>query len=253
MLLNHRVLGQGPPLLILHGLFGSLDNWMTLAKQLASDYTVYLVDLRNHGQSFHHSQFNYTVMAEDIQKLVEDLELSDIFLLGHSLGGKTAMFFTAHNESLVSILIVVDISPKYYPNRQLLILDALNAIDMNTLTSRREADDILSRYISEEGIRLFLMKNLKRKSADSFDWKINLPVLNEQIDQVGEALPSSVMVQVPTLFIRGGASDYISDEDQQGILAQFPNSNIHTIPGAGHWVHAEAPQELLETVKEFLG
>lgn len=253
MLLNHRVLGHGPPLLILHGLFGSLDNWMTLAKQLAADYTVYLVDLRNHGQSFHHNQFNYTVMAEDIQKLIEDLKLSEVYLLGHSLGGKTAMFYTAHNESLVSKLIVVDISPKYYTNRQQLILDALTAIDMNTLTSRREADDILSRYISEEGIRLFLMKNLKRKSADSFDWKINLPVLNEQIDQVGEALPSSFMVQIPTLFIRGGASDYITDEDEQQILAQFPNSNIHTIPGAGHWVHAEAPKELLKTVKEFLG
>ena len=253
MLLNHRVLGQGPPLLILHGLFGSLDNWMTLAKQLAADYTVYLVDLRNHGQSFHDSQFNYTVMAEDIQKLVEALKLSDIYLLGHSLGGKTAMFYTAHNQPLVRKLIVVDISPKYYTNRQQLILDALAAIDMNTLTSRREADDILSRYISEEGIRLFLMKNLKRKSADSFEWKINLPVLNAQIDQVGEALPSSFIVQAPSLFIRGGASDYITDEDEQHIPAQFPNSNIHTIPGAGHWVHAEAPQELLATVKEFLG
>ena len=253
MILNHRSLGQGPPLVILHGLFGSMDNWMTLARHLSTNYTVYLVDLRNHGQSFHSSEFNYAALAGDIEELVEYLNLDQIYLMGHSLGGKTAMFFAAQNQARVQKLIVVDIAPRQYSVRHQLILEALSAIDMNTLSSRTEADEILKERILNEGIRLFLLKNLKRKSADSFEWKVNLPVIREQIHQVGEALPASFSVQVPSLFVRGGSSDYVSDDDQDAILGQFPNSSISTIASVGHWVHAEAPQEFLEIVIEFLG
>lgn len=225
---------------------------MTVAKQLSSHYTVYLVDLRNHGQSFHHHQFDYRAMSQDIQSLVEHLNLSEISILGHSLGGKTAMFFTAQNQQTVKKLIIVDIAPGYYPNRHQLIIDALTAIDIGSLKSRGQADEILKSYVKEPGTRLFLLKNLRRKSANSFEWKINLSVITEGIDNVSEALPNTEIIEVSTLFIRGGASDYITDNDKEVILKQFPNSSILTVEDAGHWVHAEAPQELLELVRRFL-
>jgi pimeloyl-ACP methyl ester carboxylesterase len=162
------------------------------------------------------------------------------------------MFFTARNQPLVTKLIVVDIAPRYYEIRHQLILDALSAIDINTLKSRTQADEILKNYIPEQGIRLFLLKNLKRKSADSFEWKINLPVIREQIDQVGAALPVSSTVEVPTLFIRGSNSDYITRDDLPLISQQFPNSSVHTIAEAGHWVHSDAPELLLKEVSAFL-
>ena len=253
MILNHRSLGQGPPVVVLHGLFGSLDNWISVGKQLAANYSVYLVDLRNHGNSFHGDEFTYTAMAGDISQLVNELKIDPISIIGHSMGGKVGMFYTVLNENFVKKLIVVDIAPRHYPVHHQRILDGLSAIDVNTITSRSQADDVLRSYVPDEGTRQFLLKNLKRNSSGSFEWKINLPVIRDQIENVGESLPESPAVQVSTLFIKGGGSDYISGEDHQDIHHRFANVKIQTIPGAGHWVHAEAPRAFLKSVNEFLG
>lgn len=252
MILNYRSLGEGPPILLLHGLFGSLDNWMTLSKQLSSDFTVYLVDLRNHGQSFHSNQFDYNSMVMDIKRLADTLNIGVFSLLGHSMGGKVSMFYASQYPETIDKLIVVDMAPRHYPVHHQQILKGLSTIDPLSLASRNEADTKLQAYVNDEGVRQFLLKNLKRNSNGSFSWKINLQAISSQIENVGEGLPSSAEVDVPTLFIRGGDSEYISDEDIHQINRQFPNSTVSTVPGVGHWVHAEAPGKLLEMVKEFL-
>ncbi len=252
MLLNYRIIGKGPPLIILHGLFGSLDNWMGIAKHLAVNSTVYLVDLRNHGQSFHHQKFNYEVMAKDLGNLMDDLDVTDYAILGHSMGGKAAMFHTVRNPDRIRKLVVVDIAPKKYPVGHQQILDGLSSINPKELTSRRQADDLLNKFVHEPEIRQFLLKNLKRTSNKSFKWNINLKVINDQIDEVGKALPANASIKIPTLFIRGGLSKYINEEDYSAIHQQFPQSTISTVSEVGHWVHAEAPQVFLEMVQKFL-
>lgn len=252
MLLNHRIFGQGPPIIILHGLFGSLDNWMSIGRLLAKNHTVYLIDLRNHGGSFHEDEFNYRVMADDVKNLVKNANLNDLSIIGHSMGGKVGMFYAAKYQQSIKHLIVVDIGPKYYPVHHQKILDGLSAIEPANLTNRGQADQLLSSFIPEPGIRQFLLKNLKRNSSGSFEWKMNLPVIRGQIENVGEELTSHAVIKVPSLFIRGGLSDYISDQDIDQIKLQFPAFEVKTIPQSGHWVHAEAPQEFLQTVEDFL-
>jgi len=250
-MLHHKITGTGSPLVILHGLFGSLDNWTTVGKQMAEDYKVILVDLRNHGQSFHHQQFDYHSMAEDIKQLIDTLELDDVAILGHSMGGKAAMFFADRYAEQLENLIIVDIAPKHYPVHHRTILDGLKSIELHSINSRTQADDQLKAYIPEAPVRQFLLKNLKR-TKNGFEWKINLPVLDQQIENVGEALPDLSTVDTRTLFIKGGGSDYISEEDKNSIGRQFPNSRVATVEGAGHWVHAEAPEELIDLVGGFL-
>ena len=252
MVLNHRIIGQGPVLIILHGLLGSLDNWMSIAKNLASDYTILLVDLRNHGMSFHHNEFNYQCMSQDLTSLVTRLKIENYSILGHSMGGKVAMFHAASNSQHLHKLIIVDIAPKAYPLHHQQILDGLSAIQPESLASRMQADNQLKPYIPEPAVRQFLLKNLKRNTNKSFEWKMNLPVIRTQISHVGEALPSKVLVHSPTLFIRGGTSNYIIENDFEDIHRQFPSSKVQTIQNAGHWVHAEAPAEFLKMVLKFL-
>lgn len=225
---------------------------MTIAKNLSASHKVYLIDLRNHGSSFHHNQFDYPVMAEDLTRFVQNTGLNTYSMMGHSLGGKTAMFHAVNNQDRVVKLIVVDIAPGSYPVRHQQILEALSSIDPGTITSRSQADDQLKKYILEPGVRQFLLKNLKRNSNGTFEWKINLPVIRDHIDRVGDALPEHVTVKIPTLFIRGGSSDYITENDLPVIEKQFPESIVKTIPGAGHWVHAEAPRRFMEVVKSYL-
>lgn len=253
MVLNHQILGQGPPLIILHGFLGSSDNWMTVARQLSTVYKVFLVDLRNHGSSFHHDQFNYSVMARDIEILMDQNNLETSSILGHSMGGKTAMFYTANNQHRVTKLVVVDIAPKYYPVHHREILDGLISINLEHLESRSDADKRLKKYVNEAPIRQFLLKNLKRNREGLFEWKVNLSAIDKQIDNIGEALPDSVVIKTETLFIKGGASHYISDSDFAMISRQFPNSTVITVSDAGHWVHAQAAEELIQIVKEFIG
>ena len=251
MNLHYRAVGEGKPLIILHGLFGSLDNWLTIAKVLGETNEVYLVDQRNHGKSPHHEVFSYGEMASDLLPLIEQNHLAPVTLLGHSMGGKTAMKFAQRYQERVDKLIIVDIGPRLYPQHHQKILEGLFSIDLEGLRSRQEADAQLAQYVPEMGIRQFLLKNLTRNSEGGFAWKINLPAINEQIENVGEPLASEPKIERPTLFIRGSNSDYIRDVDLPGIEQLFPNSKLETVKGAGHWVHAEQPNLFLEIVKSF--
>jgi esterase len=251
MKLYYREMGQGQPLVILHGLFGSSDNWLSIGKVLAEHYHVYLVDQRNHGQSPHSDIFSYDAMATDLEGFFEDVGLNKALLMGHSMGGKTAMLFTTRHPEKVEKLIVVDIAPKDYPVHHDTILDGLNALALDSLQSRNEADALLSHYVPELGVRQFLLKNLARTDK-GFEWKINLPVITASIDIIGEGLDEGDHYEGPVLFIDGEKSNYIKEGDAPLIHAHFPKANIVTIRGAGHWVHAEKPEEFLQTVQTFL-
>lgn len=250
-LLNFKRFGQGQPLIILHGFLGSLDNWLTLGKRFAENFDVILVDQRNHGKSFHSNQFGYDEMTSDLELLIEFLELENPIILGHSMGGKTVMQYAAFYPQKIAKLIVADIGPKQYPIHHDLILTGLQAIPINQINSRQEADNILSKYVKEESTRVFLLKNLKR-TGEGFDWKMNLPVLVDKIEEVGKPLNYHLPIETDTLFIRGGNSNYILDEDWENIEEIFPNADLNTIEFAGHWLHAENPDKFFELVNDFL-
>jgi esterase len=252
MKLNYKKSGSGDPLIILHGLFGSADNWFSIAKELEKDYTLYLIDQRNHGDSPQSEDWNYEVMAEDINELMDEEGIESAYLMGHSMGGKTAMKFAFNYPDKVRKLIVADIAPRFYPVHHKSILEGLNAIPIDDLKSRKEADDILSEHIKEPGIRQFLLKSLGRNGSGGFIWKINLPVITEKIDNVGEEVVSEKAFDKPTLFMGGENSDYITDEDKEEISEMFPNSHVIFIKNAGHWLHAEQPAAVVETVRAFL-
>ncbi len=253
MKLNFKKTGQGEPLIILHGLFGSADNWYSIARELGKNYTLYLADLRNHGDSPQSDEWDYQVMTEDLAELMDDEKLDSAHLMGHSMGGKVAMNFALQHPEKVKKLIVADISPRHYPVHHQKILEGLNAVDLKKLKSRKEADDVLADYIPESEIRQFLLKSLGRDGEGDFIWKINLPVITEKIENVGEAVKGENSFDHPTLFMGGANSDYIGEEDKADINRFFPNSNIIHLKNAGHWLHAEQPEAVLETVKIFLG
>lgn len=250
MNLHFKTFGEGQPFIILHGLFGSSDNWQTHAKKLGEYFKVYAVDQRNHGESPWSDDFSYEIMAEDLHQLIEKEGLEDFILLGHSMGGKTAMTYTQKHSELVDKLIVVDMGVKSYPVHHDEIIEGLKSIDLEKTTSRREADNQLNKYIDEIAIRQFLLKNLYRKEKDRLVWRINLSVLDKKINEIVEAIPQKE-VMVDTLFMRGGKSNYILEEDIEAIKSIFPISKIHTIESAGHWIHAEAPKEFIEEVIGF--
>ncbi len=252
MNLYHNTIGEGEPLVILHGLFGSSDNWVSIGRKFANKYRVILVDLRNHGRSPHHPDWNYITMANDVDVLLQTLGLTEVYLLGHSMGGKTAMTFATANPDTVRKLIVVDIAPRYYPVHHRIILDALTAIPIATLQSRTEAEELLARHISDEGIKQFLLKNLYRNHHHAFSWRFNLPVINQQIEVVGQATYPATPVDMPTLFLRGVNSDYITDDDIMDIRQYFTDVRVETIGNAGHWLHAEQPDAFVGTVLSFL-
>lgn len=252
MELHYRTMGEGQPIIILHGVFGTSDNWQTFAKQLSDSYQIFLLDQRNHGLSPHSDTFDYHVMAEDLREFIERHELKNPVILGHSMGGKVAMFFAVSHPNLFEKMIVVDIAPRHYPVHHQKILEALGAVKIDQVSSRKEAEDQMKPYIADFGIRQFLLKNLKREDNDSFGWKLNLSVIRDNIERIGEAVDDSRPVDKPVLFVGGEKSDYIRDEDHALISKIFPQARIKTIPGAGHWVHAEQPKLLLEEVKGFL-
>jgi len=250
MKLHHRILGEGQPLLILHGLFGSSDNWQTHAKKLAEYFQVILIDQRNHGHSDWSDEFTYQLMAEDLHELITDLELKDIFLLGHSLGGKTAMWYSQLHPEMLEKLIVVDMGiQKYRPHHED-ILKGLGLVDLEKVKTRSEVETILEPHIPDFSTRQFLMKNLYWKEKGQLAWRMNVPVLAAEMENILVGLPETE-VMVPTLFIRGGKSGYITDEEIPDIEERFPDSSVVTIEDAGHWVHAEKPEEFLNAVLEF--
>jgi esterase len=251
MKLFFRELGQGQPIVILHGIFGSSDNWLPQAKILSEHYHVFTVDLRNHGQSPHDEEFDYPVMVADLLEFLEDHNLKDPIIVGHSMGGKVAMNFAlAHPEKLQK-LIVVDIAPRPYNLEHYVIIDGLKAIPINDITSRKEADEALSPFVPEPDVRLFLLKNLNRKPEGGFSWKLNLPVIDRNLSNIGLDLSYHGKFEKPTLFIRGGKSKYVRDEDVTRIREIFPSMELKTMD-TGHWVQAEKPKEFVDTVEAWL-
>ncbi len=251
-ILHSLVLGEGEPLLILHGFLGMGDNWKSLANKFSENYQVHLIDQRNHGRSFHSDDFSYDLMVEDLLAYCKHHELAKINLLGHSMGGKTAMLFAVKNREIVNKLIVADIAPKYYPPHHQFILEALHAVDFNKIESRNDVETVFKKHIPEPGIRQFLLKNVYRKSKENYAFRFNLESLTENIEEVGEELPSMSLFEGETMFLRGANSSYITLEDEILIQAHFPNSEIVTVTKAGHWLHAENPNEFYNYVVHFL-
>lgn len=251
MKLHFRTFGEGEPVIILHGLFGSADNWQTLSKTIAGHYKVYLVDQRNHGHSSHDQEMNYSVMTDDLFELMQDEKLTKAYIIGHSMGGKTAMYFAQQFPEKVKKLIVVDMGTKKYPPHHHIIFDALLSIDLQKVKMRKEVEEHLKKSIHDQSVIQFLLKNLYWSDKEQLDWRFNLHVLYRDIDQILDAVPSG-KIDVPTLFIRGERSNYILNTDFPLLSEQFPGCQIETIKGAGHWVHAEAPVEFLTCVMNFL-
>jgi pimeloyl-ACP methyl ester carboxylesterase len=251
MKLFYRQAGQGPPLIILHGLFGSSDNWFTLAKTFAQQYQVWLLDQRNHGQSFHHPEFNYRVLTEDLEKFIAGHNIQQPTLLGHSMGGKTAMNFAVKNPGQVKNLVVVDIMPKSYPVHHDYILEGLQAVKQAALPSRAAADELLARHIPQADVRQFLLKNLARNADGRLTWRINLDAIDRNIESVGAGMLYDGAYAGPTLFVNGARSDYYRPGDEQTARQYFPASAWAQLD-TGHWVHAEKPEEFADTVFRFL-
>lgn len=250
MELFFRELGTGKPLVILHGLFGFSDNWQTHAKKFSDYYRVILVDLRNHGHSPWSEEFSYQLMVNDLVELFNKLNLTDVILIGHSMGGKVAMHFAQSHSEFIEKLIVVDMGVKEYPLHHQHILKAFDSIDLNKLTARSEAERILSSFIESKGVVQFLLKNLYWRDKGKLAWRVNFKVLQSSMPEILSALPKNEVL-LPTLFIRGALSDYILASDIEEIENLFPDSQFVTIDNAGHWVHAEAPEEFTDAVLSF--
>ena len=253
MILHSQIIGEGTPFVILHGFLGMSDNWKTLGRKFAEmGYQMHLVDQRNHGRSFHDDAFSYGVMAEDLLRYCDFHNLKKIVLLGHSMGGKTAMEFATRYDEKVSSLIVADIAPKGYPQHHHEILKSLASLSFDEVTTRGMADEQLSLYIKEIGIRQFLLKNLYWKEKGKLGLRMNLKVLTEKNSEIGKALPKDSIYSGETLFVGGGNSGYIEKYDEIVIKNHFPKAQITWLPDAGHWLHADNPTKFLEIIAKFL-
>ena len=252
-MLYSKIEGSGLALLILHGFLGMSDNWKTLASQYAAQgFEVHAIDLRNHGRSFHSEEFTYEAMARDILDYCESKRLDNVYIIGHSMGGKVAMLFAVTYPGKLTKLIVADIAPKAYAPHHDDILAALNAVDFSKKPSRADVEEIMKPYVPDFGTRQFLMKSLYWKTPDQLAFRFNLEVFNKNRDLVGEPLPQNSVFDKPTLFIRGGNSRYIEDDDMALIKRHFPKAQLETIEKVGHWLHAENPEVFLEKTLKFL-
>ncbi|PQJ22799.1 alpha/beta fold hydrolase [Tenacibaculum sp. SG-28] len=251
--LYSKIIGEGKPLLILHGYFGMGDNWKSLATKFSQmNFEVHLIDLRNHGRSFHSEVFNYEVMVADIHNYITANNLEKVSVIGHSMGGKLAMAFAAQYPSIVKKLVVVDISPKYYVPHHNEILAALNAVDFSKQNTRKLVDGKLAEYIEEVGVRQFLLKSVFWKEKGVLDFRFNVKALTVNNKEVGKELAAKAFYLGPTLFLSGENSAYIKEEDVLLIKKHFSNAAIITIPRAGHWLHAENPGIFFDEVSRFL-
>lgn len=266
MELFFRKLGSGPPLIILHGLYGAGDNWYSIARELSSSYTIYLPDQRNHGNSPHHHIHDYKTLSADLNRFMRRHKLSKAILMGHSMGGKTVIEFGLNQPEKVEKMIVVDISPlRYHENEEAdestihrSIIKALQKLDIKNISERSEADRQLSEYIHPVLVRQFLLKSLKRRNDGHFEWALNLEALSNNMSAIYDGVisedstdPRSIP-QFPLLFIKGGKSQYIRKHDLDVIEYYFPHAQVITIPDAGHWIHAEQPAAFLEALRRFL-
>ncbi|MCK5782376.1 MAG: alpha/beta fold hydrolase [Flavobacteriales bacterium] len=250
--LYSKIYGKGEPLLILHGLFGMGDNWITLAKQFANKYEVHIIDQRNHGRSFHDKSWTYQDMVSDLENYIDIHQLERVNLLGHSMGGKTVMCFASMHKKKMNKLIVADIAPKEYPVNHSLIIETLASLDFSKIHSRKQADLELAKSIDDFGIRQFLLKSLYWEDKGRLGFRFNIDVIIEKIKNVGVALPNNAYFDGPTLFLDGEKSNYISPQDEDDISLHFPDYRIEEIIGAGHWLHAEQPKIFYNLVSEFL-
>jgi esterase len=251
MKLYYQTIGTGKPLIILHGLFGSSDNWRAIAQKLATHAQVITVDLRNHGRSPHSPEQTYAFMLEDLVELFDRLKLDKADIIGHSMGGKLAMAFSLHYPQRIRKLVVVDIAPRQYHDEHSAIFRALLALDLSLYSSRIEVDDALKIALPNKAVRQFLLMNLA-SNGEQLSWRINLQALYNNYSQLLAAVCEDETIMIPSCFIRGGQSGYVGEEDVDLIRTCFPYAELTTIEQAGHWVHAEAPQQFLTKITEFL-
>ncbi|WP_027078297.1 alpha/beta fold hydrolase [Maribacter antarcticus] len=252
-ILNSKVLGKGRPICILHGFLGMSDNWKTLGAAYANKgFNVHLIDQRNHGKSFHSEDFNYDFLANDLKIYLDALNITKTSIIGHSMGGKTAMQFACNFPEMTEKLLVADIAPKFYPPHHHEIIDALRSVNLAIISSRTEADVVLKKQLSNIGIRQFLLKNLYWTKEKNLAFRFNLPVLSKKMEEVGENIRSTDNFTGPTLFLRGSKSEYVTENDIDDIQKHFSNGTLDTVSNAGHWLHAENPKEFLEKSLAFL-
>ncbi len=252
-ILHSNILGKGKPLLILHGFLGMSDNWKTLGGQYAENgFQVHLLDQRNHGKSFHSPDFDYHLLANDVKDYMAHHNLTSAYVMGHSMGGKTAMQLATTHPELVSKLIVADIAPKFYPPHHQEIIDGLATLDFEQISSRTEADEVLSKSIRNIGIRQFLLKNLYWVEQGKLGFRFNFEVLRNKMEEIGDNIDPTALYEGPTLFLRGDRSEYVQPNDLPEIKKHFPNAHIETIENAGHWLHAENPEQYFEKSFSFL-
>lgn len=253
MNLYYRKTGDGIPLIILHGLFGMSDNWSSLSKEFAEKgFGVYAVDARNHGRSFHSDEFSYPVMAEDVINLMKTGSIKSAHVIGHSLGGKTAMWMACQHPEYILSLLVADMAPRYYPPHHDGVISAIHSVDLESVKSRKEAEGRLREMLRDEGTIQFLLKNLYWKENDKLAWRFNLEGIEKNISSVGERLPDSLRFGGKTLFLRGERSGYITQQDEAEIKKHFPQASIETIKNAGHWLHADNPAGFMDASLKFL-
>ncbi len=254
MQLFTREFGEGQPVILLHGLFGQSDNWVTVGRRIADQFHVYIPDQRNHGQSPHTTIHSFPAMADDLAEFIEYNEIENPILIGHSMGGKVAMTYVLENPEMVKKLIVIDISPRKYPERatHTQVISTMLSIVLDKITTRTEVEKILDSRIADARVRMFILKNLHYKFQGKLAWRLNLEAINQSMDLLFDGIRSENQYTGPTLFIRGGKSDYVPDEDIPMIKSMFPEAIIKTISGASHWVHADAPEELCFLLSGFL-
>ncbi len=250
MSLNYKVVGSGEPVFILHGLFGMLDNWQTFARELAQDYEVYIIDQRNHGRSPHSQDFDYYFLSQDLNDFMLAHNIDMAHIIGHSMGGKTVMQFASDHVDKVHSLCVIDIAPKAYQASHLEFFAAIRNLDLNKIDNRKDADLLLSKSISSKGIRLFLLKNLSR-TPDGWKWKANFDSLFHNYNNILGTLDIPSAITVPSLFVYSESSGYILESDIEQIKESFTQSSFESL-SAGHWIHAEQPQQLLALLRNHL-
>ena len=252
MQLNFKQSGQGEALIILHGLMGSLDNWQSVVKVLSEFYTVYTLDQRNHGKSPHSDDFSYDLLAADLLDFMDQQHIAKASIIGHSMGGKAAMHFALLHPERVNKLIVSDISPSVYEDRHNLVFKALKAVDLATATTREDVQHVIEQFIDEQSTVLFLMKGLYRDTNNQFQWRFNVPALDAHYIDISDFPEHSNNFSGKTLFVKGENSDYINASNYPDIIRYFPQHDIAEIANAGHWVHADNPQQFCSTVLDFL-
>lgn len=267
MQLFYREFGTSEEVIIIaHGLYGASDNWATIARALSEKHRVIAVDLRNHGKSPHYPEHNYVLMAADLKELLVNLKITRASFIGHSMGGKVAMQFALTYPSMIIKLAVLDIAPKAYTtfknygvttNNHTAILSAMLAVDFSELKSRREIENHIRTQIEDEAISNFLLKNIARKNDGGYEWKLNVKALSDNLNEILDGFSFNQLLNIkpfngPTLFLRGENSNYFQDEDLHVARKLFPNAELSTIPNAGHWLHAEQPKLVLNSLAYFL-